>query len=188
MSDYRQPTLWTTRTKTIGKPQDRLSIEMQFHPPDDALRSGINRALNRIGIKWQAGAKQATPVDTGRLRSSIAFVTPTVRALHTTAYEGHVETYMPPEARPNSVHVGTNVDYARAVHEGVPAHTEWVKRHWVRPHKRKTKHGVVMVQGHYRGEHKRRAPERRASKFIENPGKQLLPEFIRIFREELGDF
>jgi hypothetical protein len=191
MSPVTQPTINFPRmnvrqTKTLGVPNQRLSFTLEHTPPEGAMDEAIQRALNRIGVRWQAGAKLAAPVDSGRLRSSITFCTPTTRALHTTVWKGGVESYMPPMARKNSVHVGTNVDYARAVHEGVMAHMETVLPHTVRAHKRKTKHGVVTVRAHYRGMHSRRVPYRAPNKFIEKPAISLMRDFRKIFEQEFG--
>lgn len=61
------------------------------------LRSDIEKALEAIGIEAQGDCKQVTPVDTGRLRNSITHIV------------NGGEKY---------VAVGTNVEYARYVHQG----------------------------------------------------------------------
>jgi hypothetical protein len=133
-----------------------------------ALPPAVNRALNRIGIHWSAQAKQACPVDTGRLRASTTFSTPTMRAT-VTPMGG--EPFTPPEPPPFTVQVGTNVEYGPAVHEGVDAGTTIsVPRHTVRAHTRKTKHGAVSVREHERGPYEYASRGRAPNKYIEGPG------------------
>lgn len=66
------------------------------------------RGVLRRGLRVEAGAKRRTPVDTGRLRSSVHTELRTI--------SGHV-----------IARVGTDVSYARAVHGGTgiygPRHT-----------------------------------------------------------------
>lgn len=57
------------------------------------------------GLRVESRAKELCPVDTGRLRSSITTTRP-VRI-----------------GKRLAVRVGTNVNYARYVHDGTPAHT-----------------------------------------------------------------
>lgn len=61
------------------------------------LRSDIEKALEEIGIEAEGDCKQVTPVDTGRLRNSVTHIV------------NGGEKY---------VAVGTNVEYARYVHNG----------------------------------------------------------------------
>lgn len=110
--------------------KDRVTFVLVSHVDqvDEAVRRAASRALNRIAIDWHALARQATPVDTGRLRASLAFTTPTVHALHTERFPGNTETgapggvisYLPPEPDDLRTEVGSNVEYALEVHETHP--------------------------------------------------------------------
>ncbi len=114
----------------------------------------LKRALDRIAIKWQAEARKIAPVDTGRLRASIAFSTPNVPGLFSTTE---------PVDQGLTAIVGTNVEYALAVHEGLP------QGHPIR------RNGKVhpMPNG------------RDPNKFIETPGRQNAGTFERFVTEEL---
>lgn len=114
----------------------------------------LRRALDRIAIRWQAAARLAAPVDTGRLRASIAFSTPNVPGLFATTA---------PIEQGLTAMVGTNVEYALAVHEGLP------QGHPIR------RNGKVhpMPNG------------RDPNKFIETPGRQLASTFENMVTEEL---
>lgn len=61
------------------------------------LDTAVLRALEAIGMTAQMYVAGKAPVDTGRLRNSITYQV---------------------EAATNTVHVGTNVEYARYVEEG----------------------------------------------------------------------
>jgi phage gpG-like protein len=74
---------------------DRRAIHDLIGSP----RGAVARDLLRRGRAVEARAKIGAPVDTGRLRSSITHQLVT-------------------DARGMAVRVGTNVDYARGVHEG----------------------------------------------------------------------
>ena len=98
-------------------------VESNTRAVDAATKRGIERALNRVAIHWHAEARQRAPVDTGRLMSSIAFSTPTSNAFHQEDYRGRGDkpggtvAYQPPKARGLEAMVGSNVEYAAAVHE-----------------------------------------------------------------------
>ena len=114
---------------------------------------------------------------TGRLRSSIAFVTPTKHAVHSFSYEGGSDSYTPPKAEGLEVMVGTNVEYAPALHEGVGAQTVTV-----RAHTRRTKSGTVNVKSH-----SRTTQPRGAYPFISQAGYVVMPQIpdmlIRVLNE-----
>lgn len=114
----------------------------------------LRRALDRIAIRWQAAARLAAPVDTGRLRASIAFSTPNVPGLFSTTE---------PVQQGLTAVVGSNVEYALAVHEGLP------QGHPIR------RNGKVhpMPNG------------RDPNKFIETPGRQLASTFENMITDEL---
>lgn len=65
-----------------------------------ALPARKRQALDASGITVEGAAKQKTPVETGRLRSSIAY-----RVIND-----------------DEVHIGTNVEYAIFVHENLDAY------------------------------------------------------------------
>lgn len=67
-----------------------------------AMDEAIARALEAIGIQAEGDAKALCPVDTGRLRNSIT---------HTI------------DASDNTAVIGTNVEYAKWVHEGTSKRT-----------------------------------------------------------------
>ena len=162
----------------------------------DEIEARINRALNRIGIRWHAAARQACPVDTGRLRSSIAFTTPTLaQPVQVAAGNGQpAETFTPPSAERGTVIVGSNVEYAPAIHEGVNTEptTETVKAHVRRAHTRRVirpdgRVRIVNVAAHQVAEHERHVPARKTTgrKFIEGPARQLAGEFQAMLTQEL---
>lgn len=100
-----------------------------------AIEAGATRALNRIAIDWHAAAREAAPVDTGRLRASLTFTTPTVHALHSERFPGNpargepggVITYMPDAPEGLAAAVGTNVEYALEVHETHPTKAKFIE-------------------------------------------------------------
>ncbi len=100
-------------------------LESHVDRANAAVEAGATRALNRIAIDWHAAARQSVPVDTGRLRASITFTTPTVHALHSERYPGNPATgkpggvinYLPDPPENLTTAVGTNVEYAQEVHE-----------------------------------------------------------------------
>jgi hypothetical protein len=102
---------------------------------NEAVEAGATRALNRIAIDWHAAARQSVPVDTGRLRASIAFTTPTVHALHSERFPGNAAegkpggtiTYLPDPPERLTTAVGTNVEYAQKVHEHHPTMSKFIE-------------------------------------------------------------
>lgn len=173
----------------------RVSVELTVHTEEVTreVEKRVNDALNKIGVHWMNESRRATPVDSGRLRSSISFSTPTVHGVHTEHYKGNprtkapggIVTYYRPPPPPLTVVVGTNVEYAAPVHEGITAQVSLVRRHWVRPF---TRSDGVSVRGHYRGPFLRNTPARNPTKFIEGPGRRDQPQFraflVRALRGE----
>ena len=98
-------------------------VQSNTRAVNGVTQTAIERALNRIAIHWHGEARQRAPVDTGRLMASIAFSTPTSNAFHQQDYRGRGDkpggtvAYQPPAARGLEAMVGSNVDYAAAVHE-----------------------------------------------------------------------
>jgi hypothetical protein len=114
---------------------------------------------------------------TGRLRSSIVFVTPTTHGVHTYSFEGGSDSYTPPKAKGLEVLVGTNVEYAPALHDGVNAQSVTV-----RAHTRRTKTGTVNVQSHTRN-----VPARGAYPFISQAGYNILPQIPGMITRVLNE-
>lgn len=107
----------TGLTKTVGKKTKkgtRITADMKAKADADqagileiredntekvllALRGAIGKALTEIGMTAEGYAKKGCPVDTGRLRNSITYVT---------------------DAAAKEVYIGTNVEYAQYVELG----------------------------------------------------------------------
>ena len=147
--------------------RNRGGITFEFKSNRDAvngtIETALRRALDRIAIRWQADAKLAAPVDTGRLRASIAFSTPNVQALHTETFKEGVVQYQPPDVQGLTAQVGTNVEYGLVVHEGLS--------------------GTMAFRQNNTTQY--RNVKRKPNKFIETPGRQLAPTFRGIVDEEL---
>ena len=109
-------------------------VESRTRAVGDAATRALERALNRVAVHWHGEARQRAPVDTGRLMASIAFSTPTSNAYHQEGYRGRgnkpggTVAYQPPEARGLEAMVGSNVEYAAAVHE---LHPDASKREFI---------------------------------------------------------
>ena len=67
---------------------------------EEQIRAQVDQAIQNAGIETEAGAKQAAPVDTGRLRSSIQYTPDTLACT-----------------------VGTDVEYAAPVEQGHVTHS-----------------------------------------------------------------
>jgi hypothetical protein len=141
-----------------------LEFKSNTKAADSKIEAALKRALDRIAIKWQAEARKAAPVDTGRLRASIAFSTPNVQALHTENYKDGVVQYQPPATQGLTAQVGSNVEYALQVHEGLPGEMA-------------SREGGRTVR--------RSSPKRKPNKFIEEPGRQFNSVFQRMITEEI---
>lgn len=104
-----------------------IKIESNLEKVEKELEKTIEKALYVMGIKAVEGATDAisgkysinSAVDTGRLRASISFITPTQKG-----DSGKVEANSKGEdklygkAEENTVVVGSNVEYAEYVHNG----------------------------------------------------------------------
>jgi hypothetical protein len=112
-----------------------VTVELQMQALEDLAKTHpdrINRALDRIAIEWTAIAKLTitdmiysrprTPDEyrlTGRLRASIAFSSPNSPGTQTdTMLDGTVISSSVPQTN-GAVIVGSNVEYANAVHNGL---------------------------------------------------------------------
>lgn len=88
-----------TIVAVTGDDQTKLIIEANnTRQIQEALGDAILAALSEIGMDCEAYAKKACPVDTGRLRNSITWAL---------------------DSSEDTVYVGTNVEYAYYVHEGL---------------------------------------------------------------------
>lgn len=193
------------RTRTLHKPKDGTGVSVLFESNVDAFKKLSvdlrNRALNRIAILWHGEARNAAPVDTGRLRSSIAFSTPTNQAPVTLVPEKRTKggrppagdtqstLFEPPAPPPGTAIVGSNVNYAAAVHEGA---TYADRAYKVRRHKRRITQAfgeklkrpkTVQVRAHTSRTGTRIT---KPMKFIEGPGRLLSPRFKEIVEEEMA--
>lgn len=74
-----------------------MSIKIKDNTQEvlNAIERGTQRALEAIGLTAETHAKNETPVDTGRLRNSMAHV-----------------------VKGDTVYIGTNVEYAKYVELG----------------------------------------------------------------------
>lgn len=116
-----------------------MRLESRVVATNEEIRQAVIVALNRIAIDWHGEARLRAPVDTGRLRASIAFTTPTVHALHTETFPGSPAkdgrpaqpggtiSYMPPAPDTLEAAVGTNVEYAADVHENHPTKSKYIE-------------------------------------------------------------
>lgn len=162
----------------------------------------LNKAFIDVALAWHA---ETTDVQlgkmvynrirgddeyklTGRLRASIAFVTPTMHNVHTYTHDGGSESYTPPKANGLEVLIGTNVEYAPAVHDGVNAQTVTV-----RAHTRRIKNAFgkpITPRTVQVNSHSRRVSARAARPFISQAGYNILPQIpgmiTRILNEPEG--
>ena len=93
----------------------------------DELGEATERALYAIGVKGVEGSVDAisgkygipSAVDTGRLRASISFITPTQKGGGEVGTpNGKPQDKLSGSAEKNTVVVGSNVEYAEYVHNG----------------------------------------------------------------------
>lgn len=102
-------------------------VESRTRAVGDTATRALERALNRVAVHWHGEARQRAPVDTGRLQSSIAFSAPgeSPAAVLQGTPPG---VFVPPPARGLEAMVGSNVEYAAAVHE---LHPDASKREFI---------------------------------------------------------
>lgn len=89
-----------TKTSGLTESDNAALVEIRENNAqqvEDAMNQAIAKALTMIGLKAEGNAKNACPVDTGRLRNSI-----------TNAID----------MEENAVYIGTNVEYAPYVELG----------------------------------------------------------------------
>lgn len=116
-----------------------LTFSLDTAPLEEAIRQHgdrADRALDRIAVEWAALAKLAitdmiysrprTPDEyrlTGRLRASIVAGSPNSPTTQTArALDGSIVTTTVPQTTKEAL-VGSNVVYARVVHNGLRGHT-----------------------------------------------------------------
>jgi hypothetical protein len=163
---------------------------------------GVNAALNLIALAWQGRSirylseniyNQPIPLGrdgkrqwlrTNRLRSSVAWAVPDKAYTHTKAFTGGTVSYPVPKSERHSIVLGSNVEYAPVIHEGLSNATQSVRAH-------------TRTQSHVFG--RKVAPfkvnvgpftrtvNRRAVPFISQPGYDLLPQIPRIITGELRE-
>ncbi len=91
------------------------------------LSAARSLGLAHVGSAWELLAKERVPVDTGYLRASITSAVENQRGTHAERYAGRgnkpggTVTYQKPRAGAGEVHVGSNAEYAPAVHEDLTA-------------------------------------------------------------------
>ena len=95
----------------------------------DGLKDATERALYAIGVKGVEGSVDAISgkfgiekaVDTGRLRASISFITPTEKGDSGLMKPANAKERdkLSGNADKNMVVIGTNVEYAEKVHNGM---------------------------------------------------------------------
>jgi len=151
-----------------------------------AVEKCLETALVRVALDWHGKARQAAPVDTGRLRSSIAWAAPGQAPSVTVQHpDGRTETFTPPAVEGLQAVVGTNVEYAHAVHEGLPARTVSVRAHW-RTIKQAWGRPIAPRSVSVRA-HTKRMPARAPKKFIETPARQNLHRYQKMVTDALND-
>lgn len=103
-----------------------MSARYESHVPAVlfSFRQAVSRGLQAVAVEIAGEAKKRTPVDTGRLRASIAWAAEGERHHKDTATgrDGTPVTVQFAAAAPEGVaRVGTNVKYAPFVHEDLDA-------------------------------------------------------------------
>lgn len=107
----------------------KISFEADFDDNSEEIKKAaeekIEAALEILGSKAQDYAIGMSPVDTGRLRNSITYVTRTAQgAANTAGLEPAESDDYTPHGTPSKgeVYIGTNVEYAIAQEFGDSGH------------------------------------------------------------------
>jgi hypothetical protein len=137
---------------------------------EDRLRRAMVRGLQDAGEKMFTESDRDVPVDKGELKKSGVF-----RRL------------------PDGFEIVYRSGHAVPVHFGVPAHDEWVRRHWVRPHRmrirpRSTVSGrwrLVAVRGHFRGPFSRHMNDRAARPWLQDAVDRVYPDIGRYIKRRI---
>lgn len=93
---------------------EKESVLQQF-------KKANRRGLQAVAIEVSGEAKRRTPVDTGRLRASIAWAADDKERSHKGTWKGTTVQYRV-TAPEGEARVGTNVEYAPWVHENLDAY------------------------------------------------------------------
>lgn len=106
----------------------RIKVQSNADLAKEELEKATERALYAIGVKAVEGSVDAISgrydidpaVDTGRLRASISFITPTDKGGSGQLKPANAQAgdELTGTAEKNSVVVGSNVEYAEKVHNG----------------------------------------------------------------------
>ena len=106
----------------------KFKVEDYSAAVKDALGVATNRALYAAGIAFQKGATDSISglytaenkaVDTGRLRASISFITPTEQSMPISASGNSKESdTLKGRSAEKTMYFGSNVEYAEYVHNG----------------------------------------------------------------------
>jgi hypothetical protein len=153
---------------------------------EETLRR-LARGLDAVALDWRNASVRAisdmvynqprgTYKRTNRLRSSITWTSPNVHALHTYTHDEGTDSYTPPKPDRLEALVGTNVNYAPAVHDGLAGGMVTVKAH-----QRRTPTGFTTVRSHQRLQ-----AARQAKPFIEQPGIDIAKKAPDIILKELN--
>ena len=95
----------------------KLTFRSGLAAHTSALQSARTKALQEVGFVWQGKAVLAAPVDTGYLRASIAPAVENEARQHHARHKDATVSYQTPAVGPGTVAVGSNAEYAAAVHE-----------------------------------------------------------------------
>lgn len=98
-----------------------MSVSVKSHVPEvkGALSERKQHALSAVGETVTGTAKELSPVDKGRLRSSITYAFDGKPPVHVNNVEVAPGITRNGRAPKNTVLIGTNVVYARYQHEGL---------------------------------------------------------------------
>lgn len=98
------------------------------------LRKQIQRGFKSVGQEAEGFAKKECPVDTGRLRNSIAWATVEAHGSKKMSGDKGKDGDSKPQGIPEEecVYVGTNVEYAVYVEYCNYEHKKGTKRHFLR--------------------------------------------------------
>ncbi len=102
--------------------QNEIKIKDNSKYFKDALPIQIERALVSVGMRAERYAKERCPVDTGRLRNSITYATAKTQSKGNEDKDGAKasaeDMAQHGSAEPDSVYIGTNVEYAERIELG----------------------------------------------------------------------
>lgn len=96
-------------------------IDSNVEKIEGLLQEAVDRILWKMGAKAEGFAKDKTPVDTGRLRNSITFVTKADEGKtiqYSDEYGNEFSYQVGTGLEDNAVAIGTNVEYAEEVENG----------------------------------------------------------------------